>query len=139
MRQPFESEKLHIKAGAATVTVTDNKKQKIDLCRVKSARNTDYYLKVESESKELKERSMNEQFRSRFEAGLQKIADSLTRKGGVKQEDKVHERIGRLKQKYPSIGRYFDIQVEVKDDVGTKRKRKGTEPSTGKKENRNFY
>ena len=32
------------------------------------------------------------QFRSRFEAGLQKIADSLTKKGGVKQEDKVHQR-----------------------------------------------
>ena len=42
---------------------------------------------------------MNEQFRSRFEAELQKIADSLTKKGGVKQEDKVHERIGRAKTK----------------------------------------
>ncbi len=48
-------------------------------------------LKVESRSKELKERSMNELFRSRFEAGLQQIADSLTKKGGVKQVDKVHE------------------------------------------------
>ncbi len=118
----------HIKAGTTTVTVTDNKKQRIDLCHVTSGRNTDYYLKVESHAKELKERSMNEQFRSRFEAELQKIADSLTKKGGVKQEDKVHQRIGRLKQKYPSIGRYFDIETEIKEDVRTKRKRKGTEP-----------
>ena len=123
----------NIEAGVAAVTVTDNKNQKINLCRVKSARNTDYYLKVESGSKELKERSMNEQFRTRFETGLQKIADSLTRKGGVKQEDKVYERIGRLKQKYPSIGRYFDITVEVKDDVETKRKKKGDEASKEKK------
>lgn len=123
----------NIEAGAATVTVTDNKNQKINLCRVKSDRNTDYYLKVESRSKELKERSMNEQFRARFETGLQKIADSLTRKGGVKQEEKVYERIGRLKQKYPSIGRYFDIIVEVKDDVETKRKKKGDEASKEKK------
>ena len=118
----------HVQAGATTVTVTDNKKQKIDLCHVTSGRNTDYYLKVESHAKELKERSMNEQFRSRFEAELQKIADSLTKKGGVKQEDKVHQRIGRVKQKYPSIGRYFDIETEVKEEVRTKRKRKGTEP-----------
>jgi hypothetical protein len=109
----------NIEAGAATVSVTDNRKQKIELCRVKSDRNTDYYLKVESEAKELKERSMNEQFRSRFEAGLQQIADSLTKKGGVKQEVKVHE--------YPSIGRYFDIEVEVKDDFQIKRKKKGPE------------
>lgn len=118
----------HVEAGATTVTVTDNKKQKIDLCHVTSGRNTDYYLKVESHAKALKERSMNEQFRSRFEAELQKITDSLTKKGGVKQEDKVHQRIGRVKQKYPSIGRYFDIETEVKEDVRTKRKRKGTEP-----------
>jgi len=118
----------HVQAGATTVTVTDNKKQKIDLCHVTSGRNTDYYLKVESHAKELKERSMNEQFRSRFEAELQKIADSLTKKGGVKQEDKVHQRIGRVKQKYPSIGRYFDIETEVKEEVRTKRKQKGTEP-----------
>ena len=72
---------------------------------------------------------MNEQFRSRFEAGLQKIADSLTKKCGVKHEDKVYERIGRLKQKYPSIQRYFDIEIEVKDDVEIKRKRKGADNS----------
>jgi hypothetical protein len=113
-----------IEAGATTLTVTDNKKQKIDLCRVKSDRNTDYYLKVESHAKELKERSMNQQFRSRYEAGLKKIADSLTKKGGVKQEDKVHQRIGRLKQKYPSIQRYFDIEVKTIEDVEIKQKKK---------------
>ncbi|MDP3180540.1 MAG: IS1634 family transposase, partial [Bacteroidota bacterium] len=117
----------NIEAGAATVSVTDNRKQKIELCRVKSDRNTDYYLKVESHSKELKERSMNEQFRSRFEAGLQQIAASLTKKGGIKQEDKVHERIGRLKQKYPSIQRYFDIETQVCDQPEAKRKKKGTD------------
>ena len=122
-----------IEAGTTTVTVTDNRRQKIELCRVKSDRNTDYYLKVESQTKEKKERSMNEQFRSRFEAGLQKIADSLTKKGGVKQEDKVYERIGRLKQKYPSIQRYFDIETEVKEDVEIKRKKKGAEPANEKR------
>ena len=122
----------NIEAGATTVSVTDNRKQKIELCRVKSDRNTDYYLKVESPSKELKERSMNEQFRSCFEAGMQQIADSLTKKGGVKQEDKVHQRIGRLKQKYPSIGRYFDIVTEVKEEAAPRRKKKGDQPEKEK-------
>ena len=123
----------NIEAGATSVSVTDNRKQKIELCQVNSDRNTDYYLKVESHSKELKERSMNEQFRSRFEAGLQQIGDSLTKKGGVKQEDKVHERIGRLKQKYPSIQRYFDIKIEVKDDFEIKIKKKDSEIPNEKK------
>jgi len=120
-------------AGATTLSVTDNRKQKIDLCRVKSGRNTDYYLKVESQAKQAKESSMNEQFRTRFEAGLQAIANSLTRKGGVKQEDKVYERIGRLKQKYPSIHRYFDIETEVKEAVASKRKKKESQSVHKKK------
>jgi len=113
-----------VEADASTVTVTDNKKQKIELCPVKSDKNTDYYLKVESHTKELKERSMNDQFRQRFEDGLQTIAESLTKKGGVKQADKVYERIGRLKGKYPSIQRYFDIEVVVEQQPESKRKRK---------------
>jgi hypothetical protein len=106
--------KYIVEAAATIVSVIDNKKQKIELCQVKSDRDTDYYLKVESHAKELKERSMNEQFRARFEEGLQKIASSISKKSGVKTEDKVYERIGRLKQKYPSIHRYFEIEVETR-------------------------
>ncbi len=116
-----------VESDATTVTVTDSKKQKIELCRVKSARDTDYYLKVDSPTKELKERSMNEQFKTRFETGLQTIADSLTKKGGVKQADKVYERIGRLKQKYPSIQRYFDIEIIVEESVQGKGNKKEKE------------
>lgn len=120
-----------VQADAAIVTVTDNKKQKIELCPVKSDKNTDYYLKVESHTKKLKECSMNDQFRARFEDGLQIIADSLTKKGGVKQADKVYERIGRLKGKYPSIARYFDIEVveqQMESKIKGKHKQATTKP-----------
>ena len=113
-----------LEADTPTVTVTDNKKQKIDLCRVKTDKNTDYYLKVESHTKELKERSMNEQFQQGFEQGMQKIKDSLNKKSGVKQLDKVYERIGKLKGKYPSIGRYYDIEIESTESAQQKRKGK---------------
>jgi len=124
-----------IMADDAIVTVRDNRKQKIELRRVKSERHTDYFLKIESHSKELKERSMNEQFQQRFEEEMQKIADSLTKKGGIKQADKVHERIGRLKQKFPSIGRYYNIDVEVAPKPEQKKRSKGKEIKKTKKEN----
>jgi hypothetical protein len=119
----------------SVVTVRDNKQQKIELCQVTKEGHTDYFLKIESHSKELKERSMNEQFQQRFEEGMQKIADSLTKKGGIKQADKVHERIGRLKQKFPSIGRYYDIEVEVAPKPEQKKKGKGKVPKKVKAEN----
>lgn len=107
--------KYSIDANSVSVSIRDNKNQKIELCPVQSNKNTDYYLKVESFAKEQKERSMNEQFLKRFEDELTKISLSLTKKGGVKIVDKVHERIGRVKQKYPSIQRYFDIKVEIEN------------------------
>jgi transposase len=102
------------------VIVTDRLNRKITLQKVTSGKDGDYYLKVESETKKRKESSMNDRFREGFETGLQKIAASPTKKGGVKQEDKVYERIGRLKQKYPSIHRHFEIRCEVA--VETKKK-----------------
>lgn len=58
-----------VRADASIVTVRDNKDQKIDLCKVKSEGHTDYFLKIKSPSKELKERSMNDRFQERFEGG----------------------------------------------------------------------
>ncbi len=73
----------NIEAGAVSVSVTDNSKQKIELCRVNSDRNTDYYLKVESHSKELKERSMNavpHTLRSRTATNSQQLDQKRRRK-----------------------------------------------------------
>ena len=47
----------------------------------------------------------------RSEEGLDAIAQSLAKKSGVKRFDKVCERIGRLKQKYPSIHRIYQIDI----------------------------
>jgi transposase len=52
-------------------------------------------------------------FTERFEEELQKIAASLTKKGGVKQEDKVYLRLGRLQQKYPSAYRNYTFDIRV--------------------------
>ena len=65
-------------------------------------------MEVQSEMKAIKERGMKAQFEQRFEEELTKIKASLTKKGGVKQVDKVNQRIGRAKQKYPSVqGKYI--------------------------------
>jgi transposase len=59
---------------------------------------------------------MNAQFKERFESELKKISDSLSKKSGVKLYDKVNQRIGRAKQKYPSIQRYYTIDLECADN-----------------------
>jgi hypothetical protein len=106
-----------VAAGTSPVTVVDHRKRPIELIQVQAQEETpddtdrEYYLKVSSPSKALKEASMYGLFCSRYEEGLAKIAKSITTKGGVKKYDKVNQRIGRLKEKYPSVQRLYEIHL----------------------------
>ena len=94
---------------APTVKVRDVKNQEISLSRVKHEEGGDYYLEIKSPAKALKESSMKRNFKERFELELQKAKDSLSKKGGKKNYDSVVERVGRARQKYPSIARYYVV------------------------------
>ncbi|MEI6349459.1 MAG: IS1634 family transposase, partial [Bacteroidota bacterium] len=94
-----------------SIKVKDRKNREIELSRVQYKEDAQYILKVTSPTKALKETAMKSQFQQRFEEGLEQIAQSLTKKSGVKRFDKVCERIGRLKQKYPSIHRLYQIDI----------------------------
>jgi len=104
--------------GSNPVAVQDNKKRKIELRRVEAENDKEYYLKVSSPAKALTESSMNNLFFSRFEEGLRAIAYGISRKSGTKKYDKVCEQIGRLKEKYPSVNRMFEINIQ-KDEEET--------------------
>lgn len=97
--------------GRLTTFLDTKSNRTIRLRSVTTEKNTDYYLEVKSPSKEKKEEGMKLQFEKRFEEELQKIHTALHSKGGVKKSDKVHQRIGRAKEKYPSVQHYYDIAV----------------------------
>ena len=67
-----------VKPDARIVTVHDNKQQPIKLQEVHTECE-DYYLKIDSPAKALKEESMNRSFRKRFEEGLDAVAASLSK------------------------------------------------------------
>jgi hypothetical protein len=104
--------KYTVDTESKPIGIFDKKKQVITLQKVKVAGSTDNYLHVHSLAKELKETSMNSRFAERFEDGLKQIKEGLGKKSGVKKQTKVSERIGRLKAKYSSTHKYYDIQLE---------------------------
>jgi transposase len=104
------------KQGRLTVLLETKSKREVRLKAVSSPGNTDYYLEVLSQDKLATADSMRSQFEQRFEMELEKIAQSLQRKGGVKKTGKVHERIGRAREKYPSVQYYYDIEVKTSAD-----------------------
>ena len=103
--------KYEIDASSKEVEVKDNKGQSIKLRKVKMPETTDTFIEVKSQNKALKEAGMNNSFAQKFEQGIEEIKSSLTKKNGTKKLDKVWERIGRLKQKYPSIAKYYEIET----------------------------
>ena len=61
-----------------------------------------------------KERSMDQKKERHFLQTLASIQRQV-KKGRLKRKEKVYERIGRAKQKYPTIWKYYDMDVGLDD------------------------
>lgn len=103
-------------SGRLTVLLQTKSNRQVRLKAISTDKNTDYYLEVASEDKHKTADSMRSLFEQRFEMELEKIKQSLQRKGGIKKAAKVHERIGRAKQRYPSVQYYYHVEVTLSDD-----------------------
>lgn len=66
---------------------------------------------VTTRAQRQKDKGIAERFAKRFEEMLQKLADGLHKKGTIKRYDKILERIGRMKEKYPRAAQYYDISI----------------------------
>lgn len=97
------------------VEIIDKNKQPITLQKIKVEGSTDNWLRVHSKAKALKESGMNSRFSKRYEQKLTQIKESLNKKSGVKKQDKVWQRIGRLKAKYPGTNKHYEINTQIND------------------------
>lgn len=101
-----------LSADHTAVTVLDSRKLKITLREVRTEPSGDYLLEITSPSKAMTESSMNRQWRERFEGELEKIRSAVWKKGGTKNYEKVIERVGRAREKYPSVAKFYDIEYQ---------------------------
>jgi transposase len=92
------------------VVISDKRKGEIKLSKV-NTKGDETILYVKSENKVKKENSMVDKIGERFEQGLQEIKLALSKKGGTKKEEKVHQRIGRLREKYKSVHNQYSIET----------------------------
>jgi len=93
------------------VIIHDKKENPIKLRFVEKPDCPDNYMYVRSSQKAVKEASMNEHFSQHYEEDLENIKGALSKKGGTKKLEKVWERIGRLKERYPSANKHYSIEV----------------------------
>ena len=92
------------------VMIKDGKDSTIKAKRLD--RNGEVILYCESSARARKEESIKTRFQKRFEEGLEAISSSLTKKTGHKRYGRVMERIGRLRERYPTIARFYKVDVQ---------------------------
>ena len=102
---------LSVKSDSEKILVYDKRDHPIELKQVVKQGCEDSYLYIRSQQKAVKEASMNEHFSQRYEEDLNNIRMALDKKGGTKKFDKVCERIGRLKERYPTANKHYTIEV----------------------------
>jgi transposase len=72
-------------------------------------------LYCESSGRSAKEEAIKSRMQKSFEEGLQGISDSIQKKRGIKTFAKVMERLGRLRERYPTIAQFYRIEVEQQE------------------------
>jgi hypothetical protein len=70
-------------------------------------------LYCHSPGREAKDNAISARFCARFEAGLNKLAEGLTKPRGEKRYAKILERIGRLKETSRGVSQHYQITVET--------------------------
>jgi hypothetical protein len=93
--------------------IYDKKNQKIELNEIESLAQNQCIIKVKSDMKAMKERSMNRKFKTSFEDTLTKLSNGLTKKSGIKKQEIINQKIGKLQQKYPSVAKHYQIDLQV--------------------------
>jgi len=107
--------KFDVPDDEASIVIKQTATNKIEAKRLVNGEEVVLYCQSELKSK--KEKSMQSKLRQRFEDELSYLAKSIRKKGCTKRYDKVLQRIGRLKERYKSIARFYQIDVEERDGI----------------------
>lgn len=103
--------------GDKIIQLEDKGKHSIEICWVEKKDEEDNFLYVRSQRKAMKEASMNEHFCQKYEEELENLKSSIHKKGGTKRYEKILERIGRIKERYPGVNKHYRIDVKHKDGI----------------------
>ena len=100
------------------IVIKETKQSKVEAKRIVG--DDEVLLYCQSLLKRKKEQSMQSRLEQNFEEQLTRLSKSIHKKGCTKRWDKVLQRIGRLKEKYKRIARFYEIHVEERDGLASR-------------------
>jgi transposase len=87
------------------------KKTKVEIKR--RQKGEEVIILCRSEGRQEKDRAIREKQERRLLCDLEKLKQRV-RNGHLKRTDKIHQAIGRLKERYPRVARYYTIEYDAK-------------------------
>ena len=97
--------------GDTTVTTAGGEAIRVEKVLDEAAGEVRLYC--HSPGRELKAIGISQRFGERFERGLHKFAEGLTKPRGAKRPEIIHERIGKLKQTSFSAAQHYAVTVDT--------------------------
>ena len=90
-----------------------NPAQKKSRVQIKRRRSGDeIYILCLSEGREEKDRAIRQTHEQRLLEDLERLKARIA-KGNLKKTEKIHQAIGRLKERYPRVARYYGIEYDA--------------------------
>jgi transposase len=86
------------------------KKTKVEIKRERKGE--ELFILCRSDGRQEKDRAIREKQEGRLLADLEKLKSRIE-KGRLKRADKIHEAVGRLKERYPRVARYYAIEPDA--------------------------
>lgn len=105
------------------------KKSKVEIKR--EQKGDEVFILCRSEGRQQKDRAIREKQEGRFLKDLEKL-NHRVEKGHLKRTDKIHQAIGRLKERYPRVARYYSIEHNT-DGKGVSWQEDSDKKATAKK------
>lgn len=91
--------------------------QIVQVQRVKA--DGEVYLYCRSEARAGKDRAIDDKKAERFEAELQELSAGLSKPRTIKDPNKLRERIGRIRERYPRAAQHYTVDLTL-DETGKK-------------------
>jgi len=87
------------------------KKSRVEIKRQRKG--DEIYVLCRSEGRQNKDRAIREKQEEKLLKDLEKLKSRVA-KGGLKRADKIHQAIGRLRERYPRVARYYSMEYQAK-------------------------
>lgn len=96
--------------GVPTKEIETKRKERLE-AQIKEIEG-DIYLLCWGQKREQKGRAIRERFQVKLEESLKKLQQAVE-SGRLKDAKGVEQKIGRLKEKYQRVSRYYEIETKV--------------------------